>query len=163
MQDHYSNPPSPLPREVVNTQSLIAGDLPQAEIPGLSVRPVSLASMAMLELLGNSCLSMMERRQAAADPDAEPPAKKDPVNMSMYALAEFVWIHAAPENDVIRLVAGGGFDDAAAIRRAVLAFAGQVGFDKLGTIVAGMTREMNAIMSAQSEGIKDPEGAPSKN
>ena len=81
----------------------------------------------------------------------------------MYALAEFVWIHAAPKEEVVRLVAGGGFDDAAAIRRAVLSFADQVGFASLGEIVAGMTQEMNAIMSAQTEGIKDPDGAPSKN
>nr|DAM71485.1 MAG TPA: hypothetical protein [Caudoviricetes sp.] len=83
--------------------------------------------------------------------------------MSMYALAEFVWVHAAPEDEVVRLVAGGGFDDAAAIRRSVLSFAGRVGFASLGEIVAGMTAEMNAIMNAQSEGIPDPERAPSKN
>lgn len=146
-------------REIINTQSIIAGDLPQAEVNGLKVRPVSLASMAMLELLGNSCLSLLNKRQNAGDL----PEEEKPETRSMYALAEFVWIHAAPEEEVVRLVAGGGFDDAAAIRRAVLTFAAQVGFASLGKIVGGMTAEMNAIMSAQSEGIKDPDGAPSKN
>lgn len=152
-------------REIINTQSIISGNTPQAEVNGLKVRPVSLSSMAMLELLDNSCLTQLRRRQDAAAPEDgnAAPAEDQPEKCSMYALAEFVWIHAAPEEEVVRLVAGGGFDDAAAIRRAVLSFSGQVGFGSLGDIVAGMTREMNAIMSAQSEGIKDPDGAPSKN
>lgn len=152
-------------REIINTASVIAGDLPQAEVNGLKVRPVSLSSMAMLELLGNSCLTQLRRREDAPAPgeDHAPQEDGQPEKYSMYALAEFVWIHAAPEEEVVRLVAGGGFDDAAAIRRAVLSFAGQVRFGSLGEIVAGMTAEMNAIMSAQSEGIKDPDGAPSKN
>lgn len=146
-------------REIINTKSIIAGDLPQAEVNGLKIRPVSLASMAMLELLDNSCLSMLNRRQN----NESPPEEETPETRSMYALAEFVWIHAGPEDEVVRLVAGGGFDDRGAIRRAVLSFAGQVGFGSLGGIVEGMTKEMNAILSAQSEGIKDPDGAPSKN
>lgn len=150
-------------REITNTTSILSGDLPQSEVNGLKVRPVSLSSMAMLELLNNSCLTQLNRRrEGPLLEDGAEPAENPPEKMSMYALAEFVWIHAAPEEDVVRLVAGGGFDDAAAIRRAVLAFAGKVGFGALGEIVAGMTREMNAIMSAQAEGIKDPDGAPSK-
>ena len=141
-------------REITNTTSILSGDLPQAEVNGLKVRPVSLSSMAMLELLNNSCLTQLNRRrEGPLSEDGAEPAENPPEKMSMYALAEFVWIHAAPEEDVVRLVAGGGFDDAAAIRRAVLAFAGKVGFGALGEIVAGMTREMNAIMSAQAEGI----------
>lgn len=150
-------------REATNIKSIIAGDLPAVEVNGLKVRPVSLSSMAMLELLGNSCLTQLRRRQDVPEEDHAAQAEEQPEKYSMYALAEFVWIHAAPEEEVVRLVAGGGFDDAAAIRRAVLAFAGQVGFGSLGEIVAGMTAEMNSIMSAQAEGIKDPEGAPSKN
>ena len=150
-------------REITNTTSIVSGDLPQAEVNGLKVRPISLSSMAMLELLNNSCLTQLNRREGPSLEDGAEPAENPPEKMSMYALAEFVWIHAAPEEDVVRLVAGGGFDDAAAIRRAVLAFAGKVGFGALGKIVEGMTREMNAIMSAQAEGIKDPDGAPSKN
>ncbi len=151
-------------REITNTTSIVSGDLPQAEVNGLKVRPVSLSSMAMLELLNNSCLTQLNRRrEGPLLEDGAEPAENPPEKMSMYALAEFVWIHAAPEEDVVRLVAGGGLDDAAAIRRAVLAFSGKVGFGALGEIVAGMTREMNAIMSAQAEGIKDPDGAPSKN
>ncbi len=91
----------------------------------------------MLELLNNSCLTQLNRRrEGPLLEDGAETAENPPEKMSMYALAEFVWIHAAPEEDVVRLVAGGGFDDA---------------------------REMNAIMSAQAEGIKDPDGAPSKN
>ena len=151
-------------REITNTQSILAGDLPQAEVKGLKVRPVSLSSMAMLELLGNSCLDRFRKRvSSGVENDATPAAEEKPDQMSMYALAEFVWVHAAPEDEVVRLVAGGGFDDAAAIRRPVLSFAGRVGFASLGEIVAGMTAEMNAIMNAQSEGIPDPERAPSKN
>jgi len=151
-------------REITNTASILAGDLPQAETDGLTVRPVTLSSMAMLELLNNSCLMQLnQRREAPALEENAAPAENPPEKISMYALAEFVWVHAAPEEEVVRLVAGGGFDDAAAIRRAVLAFAGKVGFGSLGKIVEGMTREMNAIMSAQAEGIKDPDGAPSKN
>ena len=152
-------------REIINTASIIAGALPQAEVDGLKVRPVSLSSMAMLELLNNACLTQLRRRQDATAPQEDPtaPAEDQPEKYSMYALAEFVWIHAAPKEEVVRLVAGGGFDDAAAIRRAVLSFADQVGFASLGEIVAGMTQEMNAIMSAQTEGTGDPDGAPSKN
>ena len=99
-------------REITNTTSILSGDLPQAEVNGLKVRPVSLSSMAMLELLNNSCLTQLNRRrEGPLSEDGAEPAENPPEKMSMYALAEFVWIHAAPEEDVVRLVAGGGFDD----------------------------------------------------
>ena len=152
-------------REITNTRSLLSADLPQSEAGDLEVRPISLSSMAMLELLQNGCLGMFRERLPVEDTTIPPEDSggKGRPSFSMYALAEFVWVHAAPEMEVIRLVAGGGFDDVPAIRRAVLAFAGSVGFGHLEGIIHGMVREMEAIKSAQSDIQQDPENPPSKN
>ena len=68
-------------REITNTTSILSGDLPQSEVNGLKVRPVSLSSMAMLELLNNSCLTQLNRRREGplledgAEPAENPPEK----------------------------------------------------------------------------------------
>ena len=75
-------------REITNTTSILSGDLPQAEVNGLKVRPVSLSSMAMLELLNNSCLTQLNRRrEGPLLEDGAETAENPPEKMSMYALS----------------------------------------------------------------------------
>lgn len=135
-------------REITNIRSVLAGDRGTA-VGDVEVRPVSLSSMAMLELLGNGCLNQLRGGEVG--------------EVGMYALAEFVWVHAAPEDEVLSLVAGGGFDDAAVVKRAVLKFTGGLGFDRLGELVEVMVREMDAIKAAQVENVRDREVGERKN
>lgn len=147
-------------REITNIRSIIGGDQSIATFGTTQVRPVSLATMAMLELLGNDCLNMIKRDPSPVE--SEEAAGEAP-RIRMYALAEFVWLHAGDEAEVVRLVAGGSFDDTAAVRRAVLSFAGSVKIADLEGIVTGMLRELEAIASAQAEMNQEAGGSASKN
>lgn len=138
-------------KEFINEASIAQGDTPVFADTSLTIRPVSIASMAMLELIQNGMLVLFT-------PGGDKGKKYD-----MYALAEFVWIHAGDNEEVIRFCAGGGFDDVAARKRVVLAFAQHIGFESIEKIVTAIACEVNAIKQAGVEVTGDGEGIDSKN
>lgn len=135
-------------REIENTRSLVAGDMSIGQAGGRAVRPISLASMAILELLGNECLRMLGENHG----DKQVP---------MYALAEFVWVHAAAEEEVRDLVCGAEYDRERRVKAAVLEYAGAVGFGEIRELMEGIMSEFGAIKTGQFEIIS--EGGSGKN
>ena len=77
-------------REEVNAAAFVVGDLP-VPVAQMEVRPVSLASLMILERLHNPlAASLLSGGEA---------------KMNLYAMSEFLWVHAGDWQEVRRLAA----------------------------------------------------------
>lgn len=134
-------------REDILNEAMCAAD--ETEIaPGVRVRKMSLATLAMLSRAG----SRMANPAALADGAAK--------NLDFSDIAEFIFIHAAAPDLVRRLLYRAPREEFA---EAADAFCARVPAEKIPEIVAAITGDAAAVRAAQAEAIPDANLPASKN
>ena len=138
-------------REETNARSLLEGSAP-ATVAGLAIRPLTLSTITVLELLGNPL---------AASVTAGESGGLNKLSLSMYQLSEVVWVHSADEAAVRTLALAYAWrpDE---LRAAVLEHVSGIGMEDLVHVMAFITGEREAC-SAASVHLLPQEGEPSKN
>ena len=136
-------------REQQNNQSLLHGSDP-AEIAGLSIRPMSLTTLSMMEAVGNPLASAVAAKEGEA-----------PVGMNLEHLLEVVYIHAGPKDEVRRLTRNYALMPEA-FADAVLDFGERLTPEDLKAIMQHLRSEQDAIAAAGAEPVASS-GDSSKN
>ena len=125
--------------DILNEAMCAAGETEIA--PGVRVRKMSLATLAMLSRTG----SRMANPAALADGAAK--------NLDFSDIAEFIFIHAAAPDLVRRLLYRAPREE----------FCARVPAEKIPEIVAAITGDAAAVRAAQAEAIPDANLPASKN
>ena len=133
-------------REEIQTEILAGGEAP-VDLGGLTVRPVTFATLLMLRKLGNPLAAALESGVA---PGAE----------DMGAIAEFLWVQCAPWAEVRRVVAGYRAGDRAAVDAVVLDFAMNLTPAQIQHVVKLIARHGDGLKAVAAEVIPDKD-APS--
>ena len=137
-------------REEIQTDILASAEDP-APIAGLTVRPITFASVLMLRKLGNPLAAALESGAAFAVEDLE-------------ALAEFLWVQCAPWEGVRTLTATYRHGaDRSRIDAAVLEFASTLTPQQLQAAVAAIARHGKQVQAVATEVLQDKDDKPSKN
>lgn len=135
-------------REEIQTEILTGGESPV--LPGgLSIRPITFASLLLLRKLKNPLARALENGGAVnAD--------------NMEALVELLWVQCAPWDEVRRLVSAYR-EDRAVIDAAILDFA--VGFtpEAMTRCLQELARHQQQVQSVAAEVLPDGKSAKSKN
>ena len=108
---------------------------------GLSLRPISLGSLEILRQLGNPL--------ASGDADMS--------NIDIHTLTEFIWVHAAPLDEVVDTV----FNAPGQVNRKAALFAMLISPAELRAITSSLSADQAAVQSASA--IPQPEEHDSPN
>lgn len=136
-------------REEVNAAAFVVGDLP-VPVAKMEVRPVSLASLMILERLGNPlAASLLSGGEA---------------QMNLYAMSEFLWVHAGDWQEVRRLAARAELNQDVIFER-VTDFVKGMGQEDLSEVFAHMTRAGEEIRNSAARVLPNDHDkeTPSKN
>lgn len=137
-------------REDIQTDILAAADAP-ALVAGLSVRPISFASVLILRKLGNPLASVLESGASFEVEDLE-------------AVAEFLWVQCAPWQDVRALAASYRHGaDRSYIDAAVFDFAAALTPAQLQAAVSAIACHGKQVQAVATEVLTDKNDTPSKN
>ena len=128
-------------REDENNRSMIQP--PARTESGLSLRPISLGSLEVLRQLGNPL--------ASGDADMS--------NIDTRTLTEFIWVHAAPLDEVVETV----YNAPSQVNRKAALFAMSISPAELRGITTSLAADRAAIQSASAEPIPDPDSPTSPN
>ena len=121
-------------RDHVNNQSMVA---PAAKtIGGLTLRPLSLGSLEVLRQMNNAL--------AAGD--------IDPEAMDTHTLTEYIWVHAAPVDEVLEVV----YNRPSQIAKEVAKFAMGVTPTELRLLTGTLAADQAAVQAASVTAIPDP-------
>lgn len=127
-------------RQDENNRSIVR---PAAEVAGLKLRPLSLGSLELLRQMGNALAT------GSAAPDALEP----------HTLTEYIWVHAAPVQDVLEAV----YNHPEQVARKVAEFAMDISPADLRGIAAALSSDCSAIQAAGAVPAEDDSGDSSKN
>ena len=108
---------------------------------GLSLRPISLGSLEILRQLGNPL--------ASGDADMS--------NIDTHTLTEFIWVHAAPLDEVVETV----YNAPGQVNRKAALFAMNISPAELRTITSSLSADQAAVQAASA--IPQPEEHDSPN
>ena len=137
-------------REDIQTEILATAEDP-APIAGLTVRPISFASVLILRKLGNPLAAALESGASFEVEDLE-------------SLAEFLWVQCAPWDTVRTLTASyhrGA--DRSRIDATVLEFAASLTPQQLQAAVSAIARHGKQVQAVACEVLPSKEDKPSKN
>lgn len=128
-------------REDTNNRAMLAPPAKMAN--GLALRPISLGSLEILRQLGNPL--------ATADAGLE--------DIDTRTLTEFLWVHAAPVDEVVETV----YNLPSQVARKAALFALNVSPADLPGIMAAVKGDRDAVLSASAEPLPDPDAPESPN
>lgn len=123
-------------RENIQDEVLALGERQQA---GLTIRPITFASLLILRRLGNPLGTALEGRAVPSTEDLE-------------ALAEFLWVQSAPWDEV-KLLASMG--NKKAVDAAVLEWAEKLTPEQMQVAVASIGRHGEQVAAVAAEVIPD--------
>lgn len=119
----------------------------------LTLRPITTGTILLLMETENLLFS--ERETSEENPEEVSGQKMD--SLTMQAIFEFIWIHTAPEEEVIRTC-----EDPAALRRAARLMALKVDISDLENFTDGFTKVRDRIQSAMVDPISEKGEATKK-
>ena len=126
-------------REDNNNRSMVQ---PDARLEsGISLRPISLGSLEILRQLGNPL--------ASGDTSLS--------NIDTHTLSEFIWVHAAPLEEVVDTV----YNAPSQVGRKAALFAMTISPAELRTITASLSADQAAVQAASA--IPQPDSTDSPN
>ncbi|MBR5889570.1 MAG: hypothetical protein IKY92_05960 [Akkermansia sp.] len=126
-------------REDNNNRSMVQ---PDARLEsGISLRPISLGSLEILRQLGNPL--------ASGDTSLS--------NIDTHTLTEFIWVHAAPLDEVVDTV----YNAPSQVGRKAALFAMTISPAELRTITASLSADQAAVQAASA--IPQPDDTDSPN
>lgn len=132
-------------RQNILDQSML--DPAETEIvPGVKMRKISLASLSMLARIGSPLADIASAAKTGAE-------------FSFPDIAEFLYIHAAPIDEVRDAV----YHNRSAFAEKADAFCAAVPPDKLPAILAALAGDAQAVQLSQAQAIPDPKLPVSKN
>lgn len=133
-------------RENIQDEVLALGE---SVVDGLTLRPITFGTLLVLRKLGNPLGTALEGRSVPSTEDLE-------------ALAEFMWVQAAPWHEVKRLAASGDKD---AVSAAVLDWAERLTPAQMQAAVASIGRHGTHVAAVATDVIpdKDKSGESGKN
>lgn len=120
-------------REDYNNRSMIQP--PARTESGLVLRPISLGSLELLRQLGNPLCS--------GDPEA--------VSVDTRTLAEYIWVHAAPLDEVVDTI----YNAPADVNRKAALFAMHVSPSEVRSITSALAADQSAVQSASAMPLPD--------
>lgn len=123
-------------REQIQDEVLALGEQKHA---GLTIRPITFASLLILRRLGNPLGTALEGRAVPSTEDLE-------------ALAEFLWVQSAPWDEVKMLAAMG---NKKAVDAAVLEWAEKLTPEQMQVAVASIGRHGEQVAAVAAEVIPD--------
>lgn len=124
-------------REEINARSMLAPET--THIGGLKLRPISLGSMELLRQLNNPL--------AAGESD-----------LDTHTLAEFIWVHAAPLEEVVETV----YNHPAQIAKKVTLFCMDISPAEIKLITASLAGERAAVEAASARPLEKDEESPNE-
>lgn len=127
-------------REDENNRSIVK---PAAQVGKLTLRPLSLGSLELLRQIGNA----LATGGAALD------------NLEPHTLTEYIWVHAAPLQDVLEAV----YNHPEQVARKVAEFAMDISPADLQGIAAALSGDCAAIQAAGAVPAEDDTEDGSKN
>lgn len=126
-------------REDSNNRSLVQP--PARTESGLSLRPISLGSLEVLRQLGNPLAS----------------GNAELTNIDTGILTEFIWVHAAPLDEVMETV----FNAPSQVKRRAAQFAMTISPAELRVITAALSADQASVQAASA--IPQPDSTDSPN
>ena len=126
-------------REDSNNRSLVQP--PVRTESGLALRPISLGSLEVLRQLGNPLAS----------------GNTELTNIDTGILTEFIWVHAAPLDEVMETV----YNAPSQVKRRAAQFAMTISPAELRTITAALSADQAALQAASA--IPQPDSTDSPN
>lgn len=112
-------------REDINNSAFTR---PAAKAGSLTLRPISLGSLELLRQIGNALAT------GEASPDS----------LDLHTISQFVWVHAAPLEEVVDTI----YNEPASVGKAVALFCLDVAPAELQQIAAALTADCSAIQAA---------------
>ena len=126
-------------REDSNNRSMVQP--PVRTKSGLSLRPISLGSLEVLRQLGNPLAS----------------GDADMTNIDTHTLTEFIWVHAAPLDEVVETV----YNAPSQVNRKAALFAMNISPAELRTITSALSADQASLQAASA--IPQPDATDSPN
>lgn len=126
-------------REDSNNRSLVQP--PVRTESGLSLRPISLGSLEVLRQLGNPLAS----------------GNTEPSDIDTGILTEFIWVHAAPLDEVMEAV----YNTPSQVKRRAAQFAMTISPAELRVITSALSADQAALQAASA--IPQPDSTDSPN
>lgn len=126
-------------REDSNNRSMIQP--PARTESGLSLRPISLGSLEVLRQLGNPLAS----------------GDADMTNIDTRTLTEFIWVHAAPLDEVVETV----YNTPSQVNRKAALFAMSISPAELRVITSALSADQASLQAASA--IPQPDATDSPN
>ncbi|MBP3301796.1 MAG: hypothetical protein J6L64_01500 [Opitutales bacterium] len=131
-------------QDILNQSMLAPGETEIA--PGVKMRKISLASLSMLARIGSPLASVDTAAKAGNE-------------ISISDIAEFLYIHAAPLEEVRQTV----YRSRAALAEKADEFCAAIPPDKIPAILSALAGDAQAVRLAQASALPDPSLPPSKN
>ncbi len=126
-------------REDSNNRSMVQP--PARTESGLSLRPISLGSLEILRQLGNPLCT----------------GAADITNIDTRTLTEFIWVHAAPLEEVVETV----YNAPSQVNRKAALFAMNISPSELRVITSALSADQAAVQAASA--IPQPDNTDSPN
>lgn len=124
-------------REDTNARSMLAPE--NTSIAGLTLRPISLGSMELLRQIGNT----LATGETETDIDS-------------HTLAEFIWIHAAPKEEVIETV----YDYPSQVSKKVTLFCMDISPADISKVAASLAGDRAAVIAASARPLDEENESP---
>jgi len=126
-------------REERNNASMLQAS---AKVAGLTLRPISLGSLEILRSIGNPL--------ASGNPE-------DLSHIDTSVFAQFIWVHAAPQDEVLDIV----FNRTSELARTVTIFALQISPHDLQAVANSMQGDLSAVAAASAQ-PESEDGSPNE-
>lgn len=126
-------------REEINTRSMLAPET--TPIGGLKLRPISLGSMELLRQLNNPLV-----------------AGESESDLDTHTLAEFIWVHTAPLEEVVETV----YNHPAQIAKKVTLSCMDISPAEIKLITASLAGERAAVEAASARPLEKDEESPNE-
>lgn len=128
-------------REDTNNRSMLAPA--QKPVDGVSLRPISLGSLEILRQLGNALAT------GSAELDA----------IDTKTLTEFIWVHAAPQDEVVDTV----YNHPSQVACKATLFAMSISPAMLREVTSSFAADQASVRAASATAIPDPDLPDSPN
>ena len=124
-------------RENMNARSMLAPE--STGIAGLTLRPISLGSMELLRQVNNPL--------ATSDTEVE---------IDSHTLAEFIWIHAAPLDEIMETV----YDYPSQVGKKVTLFCMNISPTDISKVAASLAGDRAAVIAASARPLNEGNESP---
>lgn len=124
-------------RENINARSMLAPE--STGIAGLTLRPISLGSMELLRQVNNPL--------ATGDTEVE---------IDSHTLAEFIWIHAAPLDEIMETV----YDYPSQVGKKVTLFCMNISPTDISKVATSLAGDRAAVIAASARPLNEGNESP---